>query len=62
MLRHNQVGQALEREQKPIAFQGKIFLSHLAIADISQNTTFVESYEFTENETLCILTVDKPNK
>lgn len=36
ILRHNQVGQALERDQKPIAFQGKIAMSHLGIADVSQ--------------------------
>lgn len=32
LLRHNQVGQALERDQKPIAFQGRIALSHPGIA------------------------------
>lgn len=62
MPRHNQVGQALEREQKPLAFQSKIALSHLGIADISQNTAFVKGYKLTENETLCILAIDKPNK
>lgn len=62
LLRHNQVGQALERDQKPIAFQGRIALSHPGIAGIGQNATFVDGYEFIDSETLCILAIDKPNK
>lgn len=34
LLRHNQVGQALERDQKPIAFHSRIALSHPGIAGI----------------------------
>jgi len=63
ILRHNQVGQTLERDQKPIAFQGKIAVSHLGIADISQNATFVEGYEFIDNETYAsLLSISPTNK
>lgn len=47
---------------KHIASQDTIAWSHLDTADISQNTTFANGYEFIDSETFCFLAIDKPNK